>query len=62
LTNHPDIDVLENWNPNYTYDPFRWIPKGLMEDMIDNTNENYPIIDGISGLTISQLFAGFKVM
>jgi hypothetical protein len=57
---HTDIEVLENWNPNYTDDVFNWIPKGLMEDMIDNTNENFPVIDGINGFTISQLFAALQ--
>jgi hypothetical protein len=31
-----------------------------MEDLMDNTNENYPVIDGISGFTISQLFAALQ--
>lgn len=30
------IDVEENFNSNLTADPFRWIPKGLMEDLMDN--------------------------
>jgi hypothetical protein len=55
-----EIEVIENWNPNYSYDSFNWIPKGLMEDMMDNTNENYPVIDGIGGFTISQLFAALQ--
>ncbi len=60
-TAHPHIDVLENWNPNYTSDPFRWTPKGLMEDLIDNTpTETFPVIDNISGLTITQLFAALQ--
>ncbi len=27
---------------------------------MDNTNENYPVIDSISGFTISQLFAALQ--
>ena len=51
------LNALESFDPNYTPDPFHWIPKGLMEDMIDNTpNEIRPIIDNVSGFTISQLF------
>jgi hypothetical protein len=54
---HIHIDVLEYFDPNYSTDPFKWIPKGLMEDMIDNTpNEVFPVIDNISGFTIAQLF------
>ena len=56
-TNHPHIDVLENFDPNYTPDPFSWIPKGLMEDLIDNTpTETFPVIDNVNGFTIAQLF------
>jgi hypothetical protein len=51
------IAVLENFDPNFTPDPFRWIPKGLMEDLIDNTqNETSPVIDNVNGFTIAQLF------
>lgn len=55
-TFHPHIDVLELFDPNFSADPFKWIPKGLMEDLIDNTNEIRPIIDNIGGVTITQLF------
>jgi hypothetical protein len=56
-TNHPDIDVLEYFKPGLLTNPFHWIPKGLMEDLIDNTpNEVFPVIDNVSGFTISQLF------
>jgi hypothetical protein len=54
---HTEIEVLENWDPNYIDDPFNWIPKGLMEDLMDNTpGETFPVTDNASGLTISQLF------
>ncbi len=57
LIAHPHIDVLEFFNPNFTSDPFRWIPKGLMEDLIDNTpNETAPVVDNVNGFTTSQLF------
>jgi hypothetical protein len=53
----PHIAVLENFDPNFTPDSFRWIPKGLMEDLIDNTqNETSPVIDNVNGFTIAQLF------
>ena len=32
---HPHIDVLEAFDPNLAADPFRWIPKGLMQDLMD---------------------------
>ena len=60
---HPHIDVLEAFNPNLNSDPFRRIPKGLMEDLIDVTNETNPpgvINDGVSGFTISQLFTALQ--
>jgi hypothetical protein len=52
----PHIDVLEGFNPNLTFDPFRWIPKGLMEDIIDNTPTETVVNDQVSGFTISQIF------
>jgi hypothetical protein len=49
--------VLENYDPNLTADFFRWIPKGLMEDLMDNTpTETVPVIDNVNGFTIQQLF------
>jgi hypothetical protein len=59
-TNHPDIDVLENFDPNYTPDPFRWIPKGLMEDLIDNTPTEAIVNDQVSGYSINQLFRAMQ--
>ena len=60
-TGHPDIDVLENYNPGLQSDPFRWIPKGLMEDLIDNgepfaTNVN----DQVLGLNTQQIFSALQ--
>ena len=60
---HMHIYVLEAFNPNLGADPFRWIPKGLMQDLMDVTNETNPpgvINDAISGVTISQLFAALQ--
>ena len=57
--NHPHIDVLENFDPNLSTDddPFRWIPKGLMQDLMDNTpGEIFPVTDNVNGFTIQQLF------
>ena len=36
------INVLEGFNPNYTPDPFKWIPKGLYQDLRDAANETRP--------------------
>lgn len=58
---HPHIDVLEGFNPNLTADPFKWITKGLMEDLIDNTpTEVFPVTDNVSGFTITLLFNGLQ--
>ena len=60
---HPHIDVLEGFIPTFGADPFRWISKGLMEDLMDNTNEPNPpgvINDAVSGVIISQLFAALQ--
>ncbi len=32
----------------------------MMEDLIDNTIENTPVIDNIGGFTITQLFNGLQ--
>jgi hypothetical protein len=59
---HPHIDVLEFFVPNYTPDPFHWIPKGLMEDLIDNTTEppSTGVNDQVSGFTIAQIFSALQ--
>ena len=59
---HPHIDVLENFVPSLISDPFRWIPKGLMEDLIDNGTEPSQTLvnDQVSGFTISQIFSALQ--
>ena len=54
----PHADVLENFNPNLGADPFRWIPQGLMWDMMDNTptEVNININDQVSGFSIASIF------
>lgn len=55
--NYPHIDVLEYFDPNLSTDSFKWIPKGLMLDLMDNTpNEVVPVIDNVNGFTVQQLF------
>lgn len=55
------LAYLENYNPNYTRDVFRWIPEGIFLDLIDDTpNEvnTAPTFlgDKAYGFTNSQLF------
>ncbi|MBS1610945.1 MAG: hypothetical protein JSS70_19760 [Bacteroidetes bacterium] len=55
--------ALENFNPNLAGDPFRWIPKGLMEDLRDVNNETRPplfVNDVVGGFTIQQIFAALQ--
>ena len=55
-TAHPNIDVLEAFNPDLGSDPFKWIPKGLMQDLMDNTPGEFVVSDPVSGFTIPQIF------
>lgn len=60
-TGPPDIEVLEYFTPGFLNDPFHWIPKGLMYDLMDNgeppqTNFN----DQVSGFTIAQIFSALQ--
>ena len=62
-TNHPHIDVVENFDPNLATDPFRWIPQGLFLDLRDPANEIFPlrpVNDNVSGYTNQQMFAAFQ--
>jgi hypothetical protein len=60
-TDHPHLDVEENFNPNLTVDRFEWIPQGLFYDLWDPANEtNFPVTDQISGYTNQQMFSAFK--
>ena len=59
---HTNIYVLKSDNLNLTTNPFRWIPKGLMYDLMDNRNDNnavprrIPLDDNVTGYTIQQIF------
>ena len=62
-TGHPNINVVENFNPNLPTDPFRWIPQGLFQDLRDPANETNPpfsVNDNVSGYTNQQMFAAFQ--
>ncbi|TXK22433.1 hypothetical protein FVR03_23030 [Pontibacter qinzhouensis] len=55
------LNYLENYNPNFLGDSFRWIPEGVFLDLMDNTpNEtraNFrPVNDAVLGFTNQQLF------
>ena len=56
------LNLLEDFDPSRTGDPFRWIPKGLMYDLMDARNDNsvaFPRVllnDIVSGYTVAQLF------
>jgi hypothetical protein len=52
-----NLNLLEDFSPTRTIDPFRWIPQGLYYDMIDLRNETgVPVIDGVSNYTNQQFF------
>ena len=60
LSSH--LNLLEDFDPSRTGDPFWWIPKGLMYDLMDARNDNsvaFPRVllnDIVSGYTVAQLF------
>lgn len=57
-----DLDALENFIPSLSSDPFHWIPKGLMFDLMDNSTEPAQtfVNDFTNGFTIQQLFGGLQ--
>jgi len=55
LSSH--INLLEDFGPDRTNDPDRWIPQGLYYDLFDVRNElTFPITDGVSNFTNQQFF------
>ncbi len=63
LSSH--LNLLENFSPYRTSDPFYWIPTGLFYDMIDTRNEQKatggPVDDNVSGYYTNQkLFDAFN--
>lgn len=62
LSSH--INVLEDFSPFRTADPFHWIPQGLYEDLLDTRNDNAfnasAVIDNVSGYTNQQMFNSFN--
>ena len=56
LTSH--LNYLEDYDPDDVNNPFRWIPEGIYNDLIDARNEfPTPISDGVSGFTNAQIFS-----
>jgi hypothetical protein len=49
-------NFLENYNPTRAADPNAWLPKGLLNDLIDETNETQPVLDEVSGFTNKDFF------
>lgn len=62
LVAHPHTNVLEFYIPTLSSDPFHWIPKGLMEDLIDNGEpvQFTQVNDLVLGLTTSQIFSALQ--
>ena len=58
FTSH--LNVLENFDPIYTLDPFAWIPKGIMEDLIDDSPLETIVNDHVTGYSIAQLFGALQ--
>lgn len=64
LSSH--LASLENFNPNYTIDPFYWIPKGIYYDLMDSRNDKYAtsvivnLDDQSSAYTNQQFFTAFN--
>jgi hypothetical protein len=50
------INYLEDYSPN-DENPFRWIPEGIYNDLIDINNETgAPIVDDVTGYTNLQIY------
>jgi hypothetical protein len=62
LSSH--LNLLEEFSPYRTDDPFHWIPTGLFYDMFDMRNEQKatggPVDDNVSGYTNLQMFKAFS--
>ena len=54
LSSH--LNAIEDFNPNFANNPFRWIPEGIYYDMFDVRNEFFPVQDNVLGYTNQQFF------
>ena len=52
---------LEQFDPNVAFsnDPLKWIPVGLINDLMDTNNETFPVIDNVSGFTYAEIQAAY---
>ncbi len=57
-----NLNLLEDFSPNRTNDPFRWIPQGLFYDLFDDRNDRNAIPrridldDNVNSYTNQHLF------
>jgi hypothetical protein len=53
---------LEQFNPNVAFsnDPLKWIPAGLINDLMDTNNESSPVNDNVSGFTYGEIQAAYS--
>ncbi|HEV8083301.1 MAG TPA: hypothetical protein VGP55_08880, partial [Chitinophagaceae bacterium] len=58
LSSH--LNLLEDFSPFRTTDPFHWIPQGLFYDLNDARNETTPVLDQVSGYSNQQMFNSFQ--
>ncbi|MEX8546061.1 MAG: hypothetical protein V5804_00540 [Mucilaginibacter sp.] len=58
LSSH--LNLLEDFSPYRTNDPFFWIPQGIFYDLKDTRNETSPVTDQVSGYTNQQMFNAFN--
>jgi hypothetical protein len=57
------LRAIENFDPNFyseIFSPWPWIPEGICYDLFDSSFEIFPIIDNVSGYTISQCFSALQ--
>lgn len=55
------MNAIEDFDPNFPVNPFRWIPNGVYYDMFDARNEVNPIVDGVNGYTNLQFFNALDI-
>jgi hypothetical protein len=49
--------ALEDYDPNWTPDPSRWMPIGVLHDLMDDRVEaGFPVIDNVSGYSQQKFF------
>ena len=50
------FNALENFNPRYAEDQFRWVSTGVYFDLLDYLNESVPVRDNVQGYTNSNFY------